>query len=380
MQKLIPHLLPRRNYILHYRNLAFYLNHGLQLVKIHKVIRFKQSKWLAPYIIKNQELRAQAKSDFEKNQPKLYNNSIYGKTCENQKKRSDIRLTTNAKECKRLIEKPQMRGFKIFTKYLAAVDLRRTKAKIDKPFVVGFTVLELSKLLMYEFHYDYIRKEFGDTAKLLFTDTDSLMYHIRGRNPYETFYRDRQKYFDFASFPSNNKYYDPANNKVIGKFKDEANGKQIKEYVGAKTKMYSYLFAGPEQEEKHRMKGVQSPVSKSIRHKDFLAQLNNPQENRQANRRIGSKLHQLYTIEVQKRGLCTFDDKRVLMEDGISTRPYGHYAITAEEIAVEGDIPNQTITSQQDLTAASSGEENEDVVGDVENTLDEDEQDLSDDE
>ena len=242
------------------------------------MIRFKQRKWLAPYIIKNQDLRAQAKTDFEKNQPKLYNNSIYGKTCENQKKRSDTRLVTSAAHCKRLIEKPQMKGFKIFTENLAAVDLRRIRANIDKPFVVGFTVLELSKLLMYEFHYDYIQKEFGDSAQLLFTDTDSLMYHISDCNPYEKFYRDRQKYFDFASFPSSHKYYDPGNNKVIGKFKDEANGRQIKEYVGAKTKMYSYLFAGPEEEEKHRMKGVQYQVSKKSDTRTFSPNSTTPRK------------------------------------------------------------------------------------------------------
>ena len=201
VEKLTPHLMARRNYVIHYRNLKFYLEEGLTLKEIHKVLQFTQAPWLAPYIIKNQELRAAAKTDFEKNQPKLYNNAIYGKTCENQKERSDIKLVNPDKECKRLLEKPQLKGFKIFSERLAAIDLRKVEAKIDKPFYVGFTVLDLSKLHMYKFHYRYIQKRFGLNAKLLFTDTDSLMYHIRGSNPYEQFYKDRLEYFDIASFP-----------------------------------------------------------------------------------------------------------------------------------------------------------------------------------
>jgi hypothetical protein len=233
-----------------------------------------------------------------------------------------------------LIEKPQLRGFKIFTDNLAAIDLRIANAKIDKPFVVGFSVLELSKLLMYDFYYDYVKAKFGDSARLLFTDADSLMYHISGCNPYEQFFRDRKEFFDFASFPHDHKYYDASNNKIIGKFSDESNGGIIKEFVGLRPKMYSYVFSGEDVMEKHRAKGIQYQVAKNLKHSDFLEQLDNPHENRLVNRRIGSKLHRLYTIEVNKRGLCAFDDKRVLLEDGISSLSYGHHAITAEEMVI----------------------------------------------
>jgi len=333
-KKLIPHLGPRNHYIIHYRNLRFYLEEGMKLVKIHYVLEFNQSTWLAPYIIKNQDLRAIAKSDFEKNQPKLFNNSIYGKTCENQKKRTDIRLANNAQLCKRLIEKPHMIGFRIFSQNLAAIDLRKIYAKIDKPFYVGFSVLELSKLHMYDFHYRYIKRKFGGAAQLLFTDTDSLMYLITGRNPYEQFYQDRQDHFDFASFPRTHKLFDPANNKVIGKFKDEANGEQIIEFVGLRPKMYSFLTTSEHQPEKHTAKGIQYAIAKKFKHDDYLKQLNNPTENKQINRRIGSKLHKIYSFATLKRGLCSFDDKRLLLEDGISTLAYGHYRATAEQVEV----------------------------------------------
>ena len=348
VQKLIPHFLPRKNYVIHYRNLKFYLEQGLQLVQVTKVLQFEQSAWLKPYIIKNQDLRARVKTDFEKSIAKLFNNSVYGKTCENQKKRSDIKLVNTEKACKRLIEKPHMRGFKIFKPQLAAIDLRKTQARIDKPFYVGFTVLELSKLHMFKFHYCYIKAKFADQAKLLFTDTDSLMYWIRGRNPYEQFLQDRAEYFDFASYPKTHPCYDLQNNKVIGKFKDEANGAQITEFVGLRPKMYSFLINKETPEEKHTAKGIQMAVSKKLKHADFLSQLNNPHENRFMNWRIGSKLHELYTIQTEKRGLCSFDDKRVLMEDGISSLAYGHYGITEEHIDI-GD-PSNTQQYQSNLT------------------------------
>ena len=333
VQKLIPHLLPRRNYIIHYRNLRLYLEEGMQLKKIYRVIQFHQAPWLSPYIKMNQELRAVAKTDFEKNQPKLYVNSIYGKTCENQKKRSDIRLVNTKQQCKRLCNKPHMRGFRIFSENLAAIDLRRIFAKINKPFYIGFAVLELSKVHMYKFHYRYIKKALGDKAQLLFTDTDSLMYHIRGVNPYEKFWADRAEFFDFASFAKDHKYFDAQNNKVIGKFKDEACDYQVTEFVGLRPKMYSFLLNRPDQPEKHVAKGIQYAIAKKLKHAAYLDQLKNPHENRQANRRIGAKLHQLYSIKTEKRGLCAFDDKRVLLEDGISTA-YGHFRITGAQLMI----------------------------------------------
>ena len=365
VQKLIPHFLPRKNYVIHYRNLKFYLEEGMKLTQVTKVLQFEQRPWLKPYIIKNQDLRARVKTDFEKSIAKLFNNSVYGKTCENQKKRTDVKLVNNEKACKRFIEKPHMRGFKIFKPQLAAIDLRKTKARIDKPFYVGFTVLELSKLHMYKFHYRYIKAKFQDQAKLLFTDTDSLMYWIRHRNPYNQFLEDREEYFDFSAYPKNHPCYDPLNNKVIGKFKDEANGAQITEFVGLRPKMYSFLINKEVPQEKHTAKGIQFAVSKKLKHADFLSQLNNPHENRLANWRIGAKLHELYTIKTDKRGLCSFDDKRVLMEDGIASLAFGHYGITGEHIEI-GDPENpQRYQAQLDSTSHHQGPEEHDEFEDV---------------
>ena len=149
--KLIPNLMPKRNYLVHYLNLRFYLEHGLKLVSVHRALKFNQSRWLAPYIDKNSTLRAGAKNDFEKEFFKLMNNSIYGKTCENQKKRTDIKLVTTEAKCKKLVEKPHCLGFRIFDEQLVGIEMQKIKTLINKPFYVGFSVLELSKLHMYRY-------------------------------------------------------------------------------------------------------------------------------------------------------------------------------------------------------------------------------------
>src|SRR5205085_12489154 len=139
----------------HYLVLKFLLQQGLHLRRVHKVCRFKQSRWLAGYIQLNTEMRTKTKAKSEQDFYKLMNNSVYGKTCENQKKRSDIRLVTNKAQCNKLISKPHCKNYRIFHDKLAAIELARVDLKIDKPFYVGFSVLEISKLLMAKFHYEF---------------------------------------------------------------------------------------------------------------------------------------------------------------------------------------------------------------------------------
>jgi len=343
--KLVPSFLPKKKYLAHYLLLKFYLEHGLELRAVHRVIAFRQERWLAQYIELNTNLRAAATTDFEKDHFKLMNNSVYGKTCENQKKRTDIKLVVTEEKRKRLTEKPHCLGFRIFKESLAAIEMRKINTRIDKPFYVGYSVLELSKLHMYRFHYDVIKQKYGANAELLMTDTDSLVYYIRTENVYDDMLAARELY-DLANFPKASRYYDGANNKVIGKMKDEAAGDPILEFVGLRPKMYSFLTVKDAElpaarvDEKHRAKGIAFAASKQLRHQDFLAQLENPVENTQLNRRIGTRLHQLYTFEVQKRGLCAFDDKRFLLDDGINSLAFGHKNVAAQvEYEAEPEEP-----------------------------------------
>ena len=146
--KLLPSLMAKKNYCCHYLNLQFYLQHGLKMTKIHNLIRFKQSRWLAPYIEKNQNLRASAANDLEKDFFKLMNNAVYGKTCENLSKRTDIRLLTDRNEARDLASKPHCLNVRDFGEQMVGIELLKVNQVINKPFYVGFSVLELSKLHM----------------------------------------------------------------------------------------------------------------------------------------------------------------------------------------------------------------------------------------
>ena len=201
---------------------------------------FDQSPWLKQYIDFNTDKRKHAKNSFEKDFFKLMNNSVFGKTMENLRKRVDVKLVTTDKKLDKITSKPTYVSSKIFNENLMAVHKIKEVLTLNRPAYVGMCILDLSKTLMYDFHYNYIKKKYGDRAKLLFTDTDSLTYEIETEDVYTNFWNDKDM-FDNSDYPENSPYYCNANKKVIGKFKDEACGIPITEFVGLKSKMYSYI-------------------------------------------------------------------------------------------------------------------------------------------
>ena len=241
VNKLIPTLRNKVEYVLHYRNLQLYMDLGLKVTKVHRALRFNQSPWLKQYIDFNTEKRKNANTSFEKDFFKLMNNSVFGKTMEDLRKRVDIRLVTNKDQLAKWTSKPTYVSSKIFNENLVAVHKLKEKLTLNRPAYIGMCILDLSKTLMYEFHYDYIKKKYGDKAKLLFTDTDSLTYEIESNDVYEDLWKEKHL-FDNSDYPKESKYHYIENKKVIGKFKDEAHGKPISEFVGLKSKMYSYIM------------------------------------------------------------------------------------------------------------------------------------------
>ena len=177
VKKLIPNLGNKANYVLHYRSLQLYLSLRMKLTKTHRVLKFKQSDWMKKCINFNTEKRANAANSFGKDFFKLMINSVYGKTMENLRKRMNVRLANNEKDFLKYTSRPTHITHKIFDKNYAAIHEIKPVLILNKPIYVGFTVLELSKWLMYDFHYSFIKKHFD--AKLLFTDTDSLTYKIK---------------------------------------------------------------------------------------------------------------------------------------------------------------------------------------------------------
>lgn len=229
--KLIPTLSNKEKYVLHYRNLQLYIDLGLKVSKVHRVLEFNQSPWLKQYIAFNTEKRKNAKNAFEKEFFRLMNNSVFGKTMKNIRKRVDVRLVTDEKKLLKLTSKPTYVSCKIFNENLVAVHKIKETITLNRPAYVGMSILDLSKTLMYDFHYKYIKKNYGEKAMLLFTDTDSLTYEIEANDVYRDFWIDKDK-FDNSDYPEGSPYFDKTNKKVIGKFKDEAAGVPICEFVG----------------------------------------------------------------------------------------------------------------------------------------------------
>ena len=325
VHKLIPTLNDKEKYILHYRNLQSYLSLGLKLKKIHRVLEFNQSPWLKQYIDFNTQKRTHAKNSFEKDFFKLMNNSVFGKTMENIRKRVDVRLVTSKEKLLKLASKPTYVSSKIFNENLVAVHKIKETLTMNRPAYVGTCILDLSKTLMYDFHYNYIKHKYGNKAKLLFTDTDSLTYEIETNNAYKDFFKDKSK-FDNSDYPENSPYFNKTNKKVLGKFKDEASGVPIIEFVGLRSKMYSYMKDNDK--DVKTAKGIKKNIiTKNIKHEDYKEVLFNNKQMHHTIKTIRSNNHQLGSFELNKISLSCFDDKRFIHQNGITSYAYGHYKI-----------------------------------------------------
>ncbi len=323
VEKLVPNLFNKTRYVVHYRNLKFYLEQGMKLNKIHRILQFEQSPWLKSYIDFNTDKRKQAKSDFEKDFFKLLNNSVFGKTMENVRKRINCEVVNKIERRNKLTSDPKFEYMNIINEDLVIIKSKQTKVELKKPIYCGFTILDLSKLLMFNFHYNTIKKQYGNKAKLLFTDTDSLCYEIETEDIYQDMC-DKKELYDFSDYPINNKFHDASNKKIIGKFKDETSGTPIIEFVGLRSKMYSIkLFTG---KDKKTAKGIKKNVIKNeISHNNYKEILENGTKEYSLMNTIRSKLHNLCSYALNKVGLCAFDDKRYILDNGKDTIAHGHY-------------------------------------------------------
>ena len=319
VEKLICHFKPRKNYVIHYKNLLQYLELGMKLTAVHRGIEFRQSSWMESYIRKNTELRKCAANSFEKDFFKLMNNSVFGKTIENIRKRQNIHLVDNRKTAISLSNKPNYDRCTIFDKNLIAVHMKNTEVYFNKPVYVGQAILDLSKTLMFDFHYNYIKNKYGSRAQLLFTDTDSLAYEIKTKDFYADICDDVMEKFDTSDYPTNHPsgITTGVNKKVIGLFKDEAAGKQITHFVGLRPKLYSFKI---EEKVVKKCKGVKSNVVKNtIDFEDYVKCLFTDTKEMRNMKIIKSEKHDIYSKEVNKVALSNQDDKRLVLTNKINT-------------------------------------------------------------
>ena len=273
LKKLVPSLGNKTNYVLHYRDLQLYLSLGIKLTKIHRVLKFKQSDWMKKYIDFNTEKRMNA-------------DSVYGKTMENLRKIINVRLVNNEKDFLKYTSRPTYITHKIFGKDYAAIHEIKPVLILNKPIYIGYTVLDLSKWKMCDFHCNFIKKNFD--AELSFTDTDSLTYEIKSDDVYEGLFKHKHS-FDFSNLAKNSKLFDESSKNVIGKMKVVSEGKIIDEFVGLKSKMYS--MKNTDSKETNAAKGV----SVATEFKRFKSTLFNKKIMGNKMRRIQSKNHKLGT-------------------------------------------------------------------------------------
>jgi len=248
IKKLIPNLQNKKNYVTHYRNLQFYVKHGLRVTKIHRVISFTQSRWLKSWIDVCTKQRQNAKSDFEVDLPKLQANATFGKIMEQVHNRQNIRLIADPAKLRKAVSKPSYRLAQIINQDLVMVRAQKQKVLLNKPIAVGFCILDLSKLIMYKFFYDYVKPRYGKKCKLLFTDTDSLCLEIETFDLYNDM-SEAMDLFDTSNFEPDRPLYSAQNHRVLGKMKSKTGSLPPLKFVGLRAKICS-LSCGKKSQKK----------------------------------------------------------------------------------------------------------------------------------
>ena len=240
-QKLVCNLRDKKKYVVHISILKQALNHRFKLKKVHRVIEFNQETWLKKYIDMNTELRKKASNDFEKDFFKLMNNAVFGKTMENVRKHRDIKLVKTDHKRNKLVSKPNYHTMKLISENLSVIEMKKVKVKMKKPIYLGLSILEISKIIMYEFWYDYVKKKYGDMVKLCYMDTDSLIMNVKTKDFYKDIAQDVEERFDTSNYDVDRPLPKGKNKEVIGLMKDELGGGIITEFVALRPKTYSYM-------------------------------------------------------------------------------------------------------------------------------------------
>ena len=240
-KKLVCNLNDKKNHIVHINVLKQALDHGLKLKKVYRVIEFEQEAWLKEYIDVNTELRKRTTNDFEKDFFKLMNNAVFGKTMENVRKHRDIKLVKSDKKRNKLVSEPNFHTMKLIDNNLAIIEMKKVKVKMNKSIYLGLSILDISKITMYEFRYDYVKIKYQDRARLCYMDTDSFVVNIKTKDFYKDISQDVNKRFDTSNYTFDRPLPTAINKKVIGLMKDELGGGIITEFVALRPKSYSYV-------------------------------------------------------------------------------------------------------------------------------------------
>ena len=247
----------------------------------------------------NTELRKAAKNDFEKDLFKLMNNSVFGKTMENIRIHKDIKLVTTDKKRNKLVSEPDYHTINLISEDLSVIEMKKTKVKMNKPIYLGLSILEISKILIYEFWYDYMKPKYGNDVKLCYMDTDSFIMNIKTNYFYEDIANDVENRFDTSNYEVNRPLPMGKNKKIIGLMKDELGGKVITEFVTLRPKTYSYLTDDGKEDKKSK-ETKKCIIKKIIKFNDYKKCLLNDEVIFKSQQRFISKKHDVYTENINK--------------------------------------------------------------------------------
>ena len=269
-------------------------------------------------------MRKSAANDFEKNFYKLKSNACFGKTMENLRRRSTLKFVSTETQAEAFIQRATFKSFKIISKNLVTVSLKPSSVVWNKPTPVGASILDLSKLSLYKFHYEEMLPRYGaDRLKVVYKDTDSLLYRIKTEDLYK-YMATFKHLLNLSDYPADHFLHDKSNKKVPLTMTDKLNGKILKEVVCLRSKLYSIDYVGGT---KQSAKGVQKSVKKTPHHKLFKDCLLSQSTVRRKMIQLKSASHQIIVNSVNKVALSCYDDKRYILDDTVSSLAYGHYSL-----------------------------------------------------
>ena len=312
--KLMCDVTNKSKYMIHYRMFKFYLNQGMKVTKIHTIYRFKQSPWLAKYIDHNTQKRTVAKTNFEKDLYKLMNNAFFGKTMENVRDRTNLEFIDHS-QIDQIIKRQSKLSFKAIVDHCSKFSVYKfdkEKTVFDKPIYLGFTVLELSKLLMYEFYYNKLQPYWKQSIQLHYMDTDSFILSFdTNHQELINFLQQNKDEFDFSELDKSHELYNPINKKVIGKMKIETSPVLVLDtFTALRSKSYSFIYNN-NNNNNNIQKAKQKGIQKAPKCEEYQNSLFNSETSSSTNLSIRSNLHNLTVEKQPKLCLNPFDDKRL---------------------------------------------------------------------
>lgn len=311
-------------------NLALYLKLGMKLLKVRRVLAFSQSTFLKDYINHCTLLRQQSTTDFGKRLWKLFANAVFGKFIEQTRNYLDCKICLNEKPCRKWISSPRFSNMKIISESLVIVFLKRASVFLNKPFAVGFTILERSKHFMYQQFYEVIQPALGN-CEVIMSDTDSFVLAVESKG--ETTSLDSlHDIIDFSNYPDTNPNFNEDNKNKLGFWKDELCGNSMSEFCGLRSKTYAFILNNKMKNDQtlhSKCKGITKSYRKKIPFSSYKDCVKMFSKINVTQFQIRSKNHQLFTAKINKLCFSSFDDKRYLMKCGVHSLAYGSNLISS---------------------------------------------------